>query len=124
MTVLGLDHVTIKTPRVAETRAFFADMLGLEEGWRPDLASRGSWLYARGVPVLHLVEVDAALPGEGALEHFSFAVDDMDAALERLETRGIPYRHIQSANDLGRQAFFRDPNGVMIELTWLKAGKR
>ncbi|MFO1187039.1 MAG: VOC family protein [Alphaproteobacteria bacterium] len=124
MTVFGLDHVTIKTPRVAETRAFFVDVLGLEEGWRPDLASRGSWLYARGVPVLHLVEIDAELPGDGALEHFSLAIADMDAMLARLEARGISYRHIHSANDLGRQAFFRDPNGVMIELTWLKAGKR
>lgn len=124
MTILGLDHVTIKTPCVAETRAFFVDVLGLEEGWRPDLSSRGSWLYARGVPVLHLVEIDAELPGEGALEHFSFAIDDMDAALARLKARAIPYRHIHSANDLGRQAFFKDPNGVMIELTWLKAGKR
>jgi len=68
MTVHGLDHVTIKSPRLRETQAFFADVLGLEVGWL--------------------------------------------------------YRHIHSANDLGRQAFFKDPNGVMIERTWLKAGKR
>jgi hypothetical protein len=56
------------------------------------------------------------LPGEGALEHFSLLIDDMGEMLKRLEARAIPCRHIQSANGLGRQAFLKDPNGVIIKL--------
>jgi catechol 2,3-dioxygenase-like lactoylglutathione lyase family enzyme len=137
MGVLGLDHVTIKSERMAETRAFFIEVLGLEEGWRPDLSSKGHWLYAGGRPVLHLVEVSAKLPPgaerpsnglaapppDGGLDHFSFAIANMDEVLKRLDARLILYRHIESANDLGRQVFFRDPNGVQIELTWLKRGR-
>ena len=35
MSVLTLDHVNIATDKLAETRAFFIDVLGLTEGPRP-----------------------------------------------------------------------------------------
>ncbi len=123
MPIAGLDHVTIKSARMAQTRAFFVEVLGLEEGWRPDLSSRGHWLYVKGRPILHLVTVEQPLPTDGGLDHFSFRVDDMDGMLARLDAHGVPYRHIYSANDLGRQAFLREPSGIQIELTWLKRGK-
>lgn len=123
MGVVGLDHVTIKSERMAQTRAFFIEVLDLKEGWRPDLASKGHWLYANGKPILHLVICNKKLPSDGGLDHFSFRIDDMDEMLKRLDARGISYRHIESANDLGRQVFFREPTGVQIELTWLKRGR-
>jgi len=120
MTIRGLDHINISTHRLEETRAFFRDVLGLTEGWRPDFQFPGAWLYAGDVAVVHLVE--RAKPrgpsSEAALDHFAFRIDDYDAIVERLKSAGVDYR----ANDIQgseiRQIFIRDLNGVNIELNY------
>ena len=43
MTVYGIDHVNIATRKLAETRAFYVDVLGLVEGERPDFPFAGHW---------------------------------------------------------------------------------
>ena len=49
-----LHHVTVKTDDLEATRDFYRDVLGLEEGFRPDLEFPGYWLYCGDVPVVHL----------------------------------------------------------------------
>jgi catechol 2,3-dioxygenase-like lactoylglutathione lyase family enzyme len=53
--ILDLDHINIATDRLAETRAFFVEVLGLTERWRPDFPFDGHWLYAGDKPVVHLM---------------------------------------------------------------------
>jgi len=120
MAIRGIDHINIGTDRLAETRAFFVDVLGLTEGWRPNFGVGGSWLYAGDQAVVHLVELDAAKKpsSEAALDHFAFSIDDYDDVVRRLEAAGHSYQPTDVPNAPIRQIFIRDLNGVNIELNY------
>ena len=120
MGIRGLDHVNIGTHRLEETRAFFRDVLGLSEGWRPNFPFGGAWLYAGDRAMVHLVEL--AQPRgpsiAAALDHFAFAIDDYDGVVARLKTARIDYRSVDIPDTPIRQIFIRDLNGVNIELNY------
>ena len=118
MAIVGLDHVNIRTAELAKTEAFFTEVLGLTVGWRPDFSFAGTWLYAGGQDVVHLVEVarvGAATRGS-ALDHFAFAIDDYEDAVRRLEAAGMAYEPAVAPNGGIRQLFVTELNGVTIEL--------
>jgi catechol 2,3-dioxygenase-like lactoylglutathione lyase family enzyme len=120
MTIRGIDHINIGTNRLDETRAFFRDVLGLSEGWRPDFPFGGAWLYAGDGAIVHLVELSEAKKpsAEAALDHFAFRIDDYEGTLRRLEAAGVAFRPIDIAGTPIRQIFIRDLNGVNIELNY------
>jgi catechol 2,3-dioxygenase-like lactoylglutathione lyase family enzyme len=120
MAIRGVDHINIGTDRLDETRAFFRDVLGLVEGWRPDFAFGGAWLYAGDGAVVHLVDLPAGKrpSSEAALDHFAFAIDDWDDAVGRLTRAGVAHRAVDVPGAPIRQIFLRDPNGVNIELNY------
>jgi len=120
--ITGLDHANICTDDLEATRAFYVDLLGLEEGFRPNLgSSRGLWLYANQRPILHIILESQARPPGGALDHVAFAVSDFDATLARLDGAGVTYQARDIPDGIGRQAFVKDPSGVTIELNWRRA---
>ena len=118
MAVKQLDHINITTAKLDETRQFFVDVLGLKEGDRPDFPFPGHWLYADGRALVHLVGVDDArshVP-EVALDHFALEATGYDDTLARLKELSVDV-FSNDIEELGlRQLFFRDPNGVTIEL--------
>lgn len=116
--IAGIDHANISTIKLAETQAFFVDVLGLTVGPRPSFDFGGAWLYAGDRAVVHLVERKNARTPDGALDHFSLAVTDLEAMLARLDRAGIAYVVQDIPDGFGRQAFVKDPNGVTVELTW------
>ncbi|HLK24561.1 MAG TPA: VOC family protein [Caulobacteraceae bacterium] len=122
--IRGLDHINISTDRLAETVAFFRDILGLTEGWRPDFGFPGAWLYAGDTAVVHLVEFkEAKRPSrEAALDHFAFRIDDYDAVLKRVQAAGIKYQAVDIPNSEIRQINIRDPNGANVELNYRPDG--
>ncbi len=124
MAIRGIDHINIGTDRLDDTRAFFIDVLGLTEGWRPNFPFGGAWLYAGDGAVVHLVEL-ARPKGpsrDAALDHFAFRIDDYDGVLERLKTAGVAYQAVDIPNTPIRQINIRDLNGVNIELNYRGAG--
>ena len=92
MALSSLDHCAIRTAKLAETRAFYVDVLGLRDGDRPDFPFPGNWLYVEGVAVVHLVGIDPddpsgledylgpialdELQGSGAVDHIAFRAGD------------------------------------------------
>ena len=120
----GLDHINISTDKLADTRAFFIDVLGLTEGFRPDFGIPGSWLYCGDRAIVHLVERGAARApsNTAALDHFAFAIDDFDAAAGKLAAHGVTYQALDVPGTPVRQLFIRDLNGVAIELNYRPAG--
>jgi catechol 2,3-dioxygenase-like lactoylglutathione lyase family enzyme len=120
MTIRNIDHINIGTDRLEETKAFFRDVLGLSEGWRPDFPFGGAWLYAGDGAVVHLVELaEAKKPSrEAALDHFAFRIDDYDETLRRLVEAGVRYQAVDIPNTQIRQINVRDLNGVNIELNY------
>jgi catechol 2,3-dioxygenase-like lactoylglutathione lyase family enzyme len=45
MALNALHHVTVQTNDLEATRDFYRDVLGLTEGFRPNLDFPGYWLY-------------------------------------------------------------------------------
>lgn len=118
--VTGLDHINIRTADLAATRRLFVEVLGLSEGWRPPFPFPGAWLYAGDKDVVHLVEVSQpASPSDAAsLDHFAFDISDYEAALQKIEATGLPFRATVTPGTSVKQIFVRDANGVTIELNW------
>jgi catechol 2,3-dioxygenase-like lactoylglutathione lyase family enzyme len=130
MALTKLDHVLVLTEDVEGTRDFYRDALGLEVGDRPPLEFPGYWLYADGIPCVHVAERNAftahsettgipaspAAQGTGAVDHLAFSGDDHNEAVARLERIGVEPRQ-NTVPEIGmRQLFFEDPNGVKIEI--------
>jgi catechol 2,3-dioxygenase-like lactoylglutathione lyase family enzyme len=118
MSLRSLDHVNVRTSRLAAMKTFYQDVLGMTVGPRPAFSFGGAWLYCGGRAVVHLVEV-ASQPTPGPslqLEHFAFAGDDLDVFRARLEAAGVTHR-IETVADFGlRQVHLHDPDGNHIHV--------
>ena len=128
MQVRYLDHFTLRTSRLAETRAFYEQIIGLTPGPRPAFAFSGAWLYAQDQPLLHLAAFetnDAALArylgsrpaseGSGCVDHISFRCSDLPAFERRLAGMSVGYERRTVPALRQHQLFLIDPNGVRIE---------
>lgn len=119
MPLLRLDHVNIRTARLAELTAFYCDIVGLKPGNRPPFAFDGAWLYCGEQAAVHLVEVPEAPEGHGPrIEHFAFQAKGLSDFLSHLRERDIAYR-ISIVPDLElRQVNIHDPDGNHIEVAF------
>lgn len=117
MAVQGMEHFTVLAEDLEATRAFYREILGLEEGYRPPLGFPGVWLYVGGRAVLHVI-AGRALPAEpaGVLDHMAFAAKDLPGTLAKLKQRRIEYVLRRQADTRVWQLFFHDPSGAKVEL--------
>ena len=125
MALRRLDHLLVLTDDIDATRDFYRDVLGLEVGDRPPLEFPGYWLYADGVPCVHVAErvaytahaEEAGIPASpGAVDHVAFDASDFEEAVSRIERTGtVAVRHDVPAARL-RRVFVEDPNGLKIEI--------
>lgn len=117
---MKLDHINVVTDRLAETTAFFIDVLGLKTGFRPDFNFNGAWLYGDTdrPAIVHLVENSPQSGGTGPIDHIAFRSDELDPFVARLQSHALPYdiRVIPGTGD--RQVFFTAPFGLKIEVTF------
>lgn len=117
MAVSGMNHFTILTDDVPRTVDFYARMLGLSDGPRPDLGFPGAWLYAGDTAVLHVIggrSRDQLRPG--VIDHMAFTSRGLAETLATLIAHNV--EHIcRRQNGSGTwQVFFFDPNGARVEL--------
>jgi catechol 2,3-dioxygenase-like lactoylglutathione lyase family enzyme len=123
-----LDHVNIQTTKLAETVAFYADVIGLEARDPPALdPGLVQWMHDEaGSAIFHISTVGSLL-GEGAAElggdtgavhHVALECSGHDAMVAKLDRLGLAYRlnHVKTI-DL-KQIFVHDPNGVLLELNY------
>jgi catechol 2,3-dioxygenase-like lactoylglutathione lyase family enzyme len=136
MKINKLDHVSIGTDCLEETRAFFCDLLGLKVGKRPALKSVGYWLYAGEDAIVHLVEKgsnDLEEAGKekpkdrekagtndmvetGMDDHIALSVEKSADLVQYMRDNSISYWDRLLADRPLYQVFVRDPNGVILEL--------
>ncbi|MGJ5177501.1 VOC family protein [Bradyrhizobium oligotrophicum] len=117
-----LDHFNIRTRNLAATVGFYEDVLGLENGDRPNFAFPGAWMYSEGRAVVHLVDIsstaEAQKPDSGVVHHVAFVSRGFAGMKARLAAKGMPFDARQVPGGELWQIFVRDPNGVMIELNY------
>jgi catechol 2,3-dioxygenase-like lactoylglutathione lyase family enzyme len=115
--LLALDHVNIRTARLAELRRFYSAALGLRDGARPPFTFGGAWLYCGDQAAVHLVAVAAAPAGrEPRIEHFAFRAAGLADFLARLRSYGAAYQISLVPGSGNRQVNVLDPDGNHIEV--------
>ena len=136
---ISLNHFSIRTADLEASRRFYAEVLGLTVGPRPDFPFPGLWMY-RGDhadianAVVHLIGIDRVEPaglhgylgerdetglaGSGAVDHIAFFADGLAATLAHLQGLGVAFRQ-RTVPSIGlHQLFLDDPCGVVIELNF------
>ena len=136
---ISLNHFSIRTTDLAATRAFYVDLLGLQEGPRPEFPFPGYWLYQGPLgtyanAAVHVIGIDpnersgldnylgerdtASLKGSGAVDHVAFFATDLAGMLTRLRAAGLDPRQ-RTVPGVGlHQLFLDDPSGVVVELNY------
>lgn len=141
---LTLNHYSIRTTNLEASRRFYADVLGLSVGPRPDFPFPGAWMY-RGDhgdvanAVVHIIGIDlndaeglkgylgnrdeSSLAGSGAVDHIAFFADGLAGMIDHLKGRGVSYRERTVPAIALHQLFLDDPCGIVIELNFPAAEK-
>lgn len=117
MAIVGMNHFTVLTSDLDRTKAFYMGLLGLTEGFRPNLGFPGVWLYCGDQAVLHVI-AGRRLPDDprGILDHMAFSAKDLAATVQMLKTAGIEYDLRRVSDSKVWQLFFFDPDGARVEL--------
>lgn len=119
MKILGTHHIGLRTPNFESLKAFYTETLGLPIVGA--FAGRPIVFVQAGPTTIEIIGGDdptGAEPKAGWV-HFAFEVADVDATVAELAERGITC-HIGPLNFPDpaevRIAFFRDPDGNVLEL--------
>ena len=126
MSVLAFNHFNIRAPRplLEEVKQFYLEVIGLTEGFRPDVPIHGYWLYLEDLPVLHLMEwrdiAKAPKYEKGYLDHVAFSCDDLENFIIKLKNLEVPYtrRDFNLSGDVFTQLEVTDPVGNGVELNF------
>lgn len=111
---------------VDRARTFWRDVVGAEVyreygGTSCVLRLAGAWilLVTGGGPTADKPDVTFAPPPDAQrVDHaFTMRVADCAAAYEQLRTRGAPFLTPPVASDWEVRAFFRDPDGHLLEIS-------
>ena len=119
-----IHHVAIIVSDYAKSREFYVEKLGFElfrEVYRPEVPDH-LWMLRQGNVVLELfIKPNApqrvTQPEALGLRHLAFHVEDAPAVAAWLNSRGIETTEIRvDPINGGRYAFFRDPDGLPLEI--------
>jgi catechol 2,3-dioxygenase-like lactoylglutathione lyase family enzyme len=125
MSVQGMNHFTVLSDNLDETRKFYCDLLGFEVGPRPDFRFPGYWLYVGDQPILHVIHRDQLNEVRaGVIDHMAFTATDLPATVAKLDKAGVTYelRRLPAGETRGGlwQLFFDDPHGGKVEFDFDK----
>ena len=117
---MNIDHVTLRTADLEETRDFLEAVLGLKAGYRPAFSFPGYWLYQGDDPIVHLIPGGGRTVGLEAevIDHAGFRLDDYDGTRTKLDTLKIRYQTMDLADLNERRLFIRTPGGILLELVF------
>ena len=133
MPLLKMEHYLVLTDDIGATRDFYCRVLGMSEGFRPQMEFPGYWVYLGETPCIHIgdreayaacaggmgLTVSPRADGTGPVDHIAFNGSDVEGFRQRLDTLGISYGENEIAEVGLRQIFVHDPNGIKIELNFM-----
>ena len=120
--ITGVDFVTVPTNDFEASRAFYRDVLGLPEG--KQWGSMPAIEFQAGA--LTIAVMDPTAFGQPFRPHsvpIAFQVDDVAAAREGLEAKGVTFVTDMIDSGTCHQAIFLDPAGNSLDLHHIYAGK-
>jgi catechol 2,3-dioxygenase-like lactoylglutathione lyase family enzyme len=109
-----LDHCSVIITDVAKARAFYVDVLGLEEIAKPKTFDFVAlWFRLTDGQTLHLLQ--KPLPDTRSPRHFALRVRDVVAAREHFRAHGVAIQETGPIPHCDRFFVF-DPDGNRIEI--------
>lgn len=120
-----IDHVAIICSDYERSKDFYVNVLGCEvvnEIYRSERQSFALELSVNGLYQIELFSFPSpperlSNPEACGLRHLAFQVDDLDVAIVELKSKGVPTENIRINTVNGKRlVFFRDPDGLPIEL--------
>ena len=130
MPLTRLEHFFVYASDLEKSRRFYEEVLGLENGERPDFNFPGYWFYLDGTPVVHLgnseFEGGYVIDGEehniagdtGPLDHVAFRGTNIDKFLSRFDELKVEYQRREIPDFKLSQLFVKDPEGLTIEMNF------
>ncbi|MEJ2167455.1 MAG: VOC family protein [Desulfobacterales bacterium] len=125
MQIYRIDHLHLISPNIESTKDWYCEVFGGKVTFEGEF--RGNKVYYVDVNGFNII-LAQQLPGEKplaatirtreGLDHFGFAVDDMDAAAAELKSKGVKFvvEPMQVRPGL-RIAYVEAPDKVRIELS-------
>jgi methylmalonyl-CoA/ethylmalonyl-CoA epimerase len=122
------DHAAVAAPRIRDLLPLYAGILGGELINGGDNARVGYRALQLGFPDGSRIELmeplrdspffDRFFARGGGLHHVTFKVDDIGAAIARLEAAGVPLTGVYLDDPEWREAFVhpRDGHGVLVQI--------
>jgi catechol 2,3-dioxygenase-like lactoylglutathione lyase family enzyme len=116
--IVAMNHFTVIAEDRQKTLDFYVGLLGLSEGYRPDLGFDGAWLYCGGTQALLHLYFDRKPPAQraGVIDHMAFTASDLKAVKARFDASGVKYDLRRQTGSGIWQLFTYDPNGAKVEL--------
>ena len=116
----GLRHLALNVADVAVSVEFYTSLFGMQIVWQPDPDNA---YLSSGCDNLALHRSASGLTREGQyLDHMGFIVprpEDVDAAAEILEARGVPIvKPARTHRDGSRSLYCTDPDGTVIQILY------
>ncbi|MFC0471634.1 VOC family protein [Halalkalibacter kiskunsagensis] len=119
MKAMMLHHVSLQVSDVIKAKAFYRDILCLEESKRPDFGFEGAWFKIGEGQQLHLIACNN-LSKERKIDsrgpHFALRVDDYHKTAEWLKRHEVEIVEKPNSKSGFAQIFCCDPDGNIIEL--------
>lgn len=114
-------HTMVRVTDIDASKAFYCDLLGLEETRRIDRPEHGYTLVFLSPPGQEDAAVeltynhgsDEAYDGGRNFGHLAYAVENIYEMCDRLQAAGVT---INRPPRDGRMAFVRSPDGISVEL--------
>jgi glyoxylase I family protein len=120
-----IHHVAVICSDYAVSKRFYTDVLGLAVIREVYRAERGSYKLDLALPDGTQIELFSFPdpprrpngPEAQGLRHLAFAVDDLDATVRDLESKGVAVEPIRVDEHTDRRyTFFKDPDDLPLEL--------
>ena len=121
----SIHHIALIVSDYEKSKAFYTEVLGLEiiqEVYREERQSYKLDLALNGVYSIELFSFPdfkprASRPEALGLRHLAFAVEDIEAAIDRLQLFQVEVEPIRVDEYTGKKfTFFFDPDGLPLEL--------
>jgi len=115
--ITGVDFVSIPATNLAESMDFYENVLGLEAGKTWGQENPIGAEYETGTVTLALMDVARlGIPFSATSVPIEFQVDDVPAAREQLEAKGVKFVTDLIDSGVCHQAIFVDPAGNQLGL--------
>lgn len=114
-----LAHVCIGADDLAETEKFYCETLGMEKvfDFVKNDAPYGFYASAGETTYIEVfMQTETANLDRPIMKHFCLEVEDLDAVIDTLTSRGVEVTPKKQGGDQSIQAWITDPSGVRIEL--------